>query len=104
MLWGGSYCLEAARPPHRRRQNLLLQDLADSIVPGMAGLSVPVLVDVAVGCVGLSFFPGEAWMDAHEGAINDAAAGLSVHQFNQVQGACARLEVAWVAQQAAAAE
>lgn len=69
----------------------------------MAGLPVPALVDLAVGCADLCFFPGEAWMDAHEGACNSAAAGLSAYQFNLVQSAYARLEVAWVAHQAAAA-
>ena len=94
---------KAAGAPHTRHQIWLPQDLADSIVPGMAGLPVPALVDAAVGCADLRFFPDEAWMDAHEGAVNGAVAGLSAYQFNLVQGAYARLELVWTVQQAAGA-
>jgi hypothetical protein len=38
-------------------------------------------------------------MDAHETAVNDAVSDLSAYQFNLVQGAYARLERAWAAEQ-----
>jgi hypothetical protein len=73
----------------------LLRDLAAPMAPHLASLPPPALVDAAVGCAGLGFFPGEAWMDAHEAATNAAVARLSAAQYNLVRGAYGRLEAAW---------
>ncbi|KAI8471613.1 MAG: hypothetical protein J3K34DRAFT_520429 [Monoraphidium minutum] len=93
----GSGAAAAAEGPSAtwlRHYRPLLQDLADAVTPGMAALPVTALVDAAVGCADLRLFPGVAWMDAHEAAVNDSVADLSAYQVNLVQRAYAALEAA----------
>jgi hypothetical protein len=45
-----------------------------------AGLGALDLVDVAAGWAGLGWFPGEAWMELHEGAVNATLGDLTSTQ------------------------
>ncbi len=71
----------------------MLQDLAKVAASGMSDLSVLDLVDCAVGCADLSFFPGDEWMDAHETAANARMAELTARQFGLLKQAYGQLDL-----------
>jgi hypothetical protein len=51
-----------------------------------SGLGALDLVDVAAGWAGLGWFPGEAWMELHEGAVNAALGELTSTQVGRRGG------------------
>lgn len=68
-----------------------------------ARLSPPELVAVAAALASLGHFPGEAFMDAHEAAVNASILELDAHDVQALRDAYAALEAASLGGSAAAA-
>ncbi len=62
------------------------------MAPHLGAVPVPDLVDMAVGIADLGFFPGSAWMDAHESAVNARLEELSAYQFGLLKAAYTKLD------------